>query len=131
MNGFENWYWGAELQGEWVGQCITHALSYSPLRTVLRALEETHFVKHLILFFIMLTDRVTLAFHLVRRNESLGVSIKLGLIESEMAHNEIAQCDKGHLQCSCSLPEPCQLQFACTWNRDPLPTKSGEAKKVL
>lgn len=48
-----------------------------------------------------------------------------------MAHNEIAQCDKGHLQCSCSLLEPCQLQFVCTWNRDPLPTKSGEAKKVL
>lgn len=49
-----------------------------------------------------------------------------------MAHSVIAQCDKGHLRCSCSLPEPCQLQFACTWNGDPLPTESGdEAKKVL
>lgn len=50
------------MQGEWVGQCITHALSCSPLRTVLRALEETHFVKHLILFFIMLTDKSYVSF---------------------------------------------------------------------
>jgi len=48
------------------------------------------FVKHLILFFTMLTDRNELAFYLVRRNESLGVSIKPGLIESEVGHNIIA-----------------------------------------
>lgn len=42
-------------------------------------------------FYFFNADRVTLAFHLVRKNESLGVSIKPGLIESEMAHSEIAQ----------------------------------------
>lgn len=99
-----------QLQGEWVGQCITHTLSCSPLRTVLRALEETHFVKHLILFFIMLTDRVTLAFCLVRRNESLGVSIKPGLIESEMAHSEIAQ---SVTKATCSAVVVCLRPVSC------------------
>lgn len=70
-----------------MGQCITRALIPSPLRTVLKPLGETCFVKCVILFFIMLTDRNTLAFYLVRKNESLGVSIKPGLISSEVAHN--------------------------------------------
>lgn len=63
----------------------------------------------------MLTDRVTLAFHLVRRNESLGVSIKTGLKGSEMAHNVIAwsvtkaTCSAVVVclsPASCSLPVP-------------------------
>lgn len=34
-----------------MGQCLTHALIHSPLRT---ASKETHFGKHLVLFFVML-----------------------------------------------------------------------------
>lgn len=59
----------------------------------------------------MLTDRVTLAFHLVRRNESLGVSIKLDLIESEMAHSEIAQ---SVTEATCSAVVVCLSPVSCS-----------------
>lgn len=114
-----------------MGQCINRALIHSPLRTVLKPLGETCFVKCVILFFIMLTDRNTLAFYLVRRNESLGVSIKPGLI-SEVAHNVWLAARPGlaAVQQFCCAVVCLSPVSACTWNTDPSPIEAGEAEKV-
>lgn len=68
--------WSTVAGCERMGQCISHVQIHSPLRTVLKPLEETCFLKHLTLFFIMLTDRNILGVFLSKEELiTFGVSI--------------------------------------------------------
>lgn len=72
--------WSTVAGCERMSQCITHVLIHSPLRIVLKPLEETSFLKHLSLFFIMLTEKYISFLFSKEELIMFGVSIKPGLI---------------------------------------------------